>query len=194
MKLAKKKDLKNIWVTNGYMTKKALKLILPYLDAANVDLKAFDNKTYLKLCGAKLDPILENLKEMKKNGIWLEVTTLVIPGISDSEKMFKDIAKFIKNKLSKDTPWHVSSFSPDISWKLQNIPLTPIESLIKARDIGIKEGLEYVYTGNTPGEDGENTYCPSCKELVIERFGYAVKRFDKNGKCSKCGYNIGLQE
>jgi len=188
MKLAKKVGLKNTWVTNGYMTKETIETIAPYLDAANVDLKFFDEKIYLKISGAKLQPILDSLKWMKKHKIWVEVTTLVIPGYTDQGRQFEDIAKFIKNELGAETPWHISRFYP--TYKLLEAPPTPPELIHRAYEIGKKAGLKYVYTGNLPGDRGENTYCPKCGELVIERIGYQIKRFDKNGRCQKCGEKI----
>lgn len=192
MKLAKKKGLKNNWVTNGFMSEKTLRLIVPYLDAANVDLKSFSDKFYREVCGARLQPVLDNLKLMKKSGIWVEVTTLSIPTFSDKEEMFKKIAKFIKEGLGPETPWHITQFSGYISWQLQHLPSTPIEILEKARQIGLKAGLKYVYSGNVPGLAGEDTYCPKCKEKMIDRTGYTIKRFDKKGKCSKCGEGLDL--
>jgi len=190
MKLAHKAGIKNVWVSNGYMSKETLDLVSPYLDAANIDLKFFDNKNYLKTCGAKLDPILENLKEMKKRKIWLEITTLVVPTLSDQEEMFEKIARFIKDELGPEVPWHISAFSPEISYKLQNLPATDTQTLEKAYQIGKKIGLKYVYTGNVPGMDSENTYCPKCNALAIKRAGYFIERKDKSGKCPKCGEKI----
>lgn len=192
MKLAKKAELKNTWVTNGYTSKETFKLIYPYLDAANVDLKSFSDEFYIKYCGARLQPILDNLKRMKAKKIWLEITTLVIPFLSDSEKMFKNIAEFIKNELGPETPWHISQFSGIISWKLQGLPDTPVEILKMAYEIGKKAGLKYVYTGNVPGLPSEDTRCPKCGALVINRFGYFVKRYDKNGRCAKCEESLDL--
>jgi len=190
MKLAKKNGLKNVWVSNGYMTKETIDTISPYLDAINIDLKFFDNDIYLKITGAKLQPILDSLKYFKKKKIWLEVTTLVIPGYTDKGKQFEDIANFIKKELGPETPWHISRFYP--AYKLINVPPTPIELIHKARKIGQNAGLKYIYTGNIFGDDGENTYCPKCGTLIIRRIGYDIKRFDKNGRCPKCGEKIPL--
>ena len=136
MKLAKKEGLKNNWVTNGFLSKELLEIVSPYLDAANVDLKGFTEEFYQKNCGGRLQPVLDTLIQMKKKKIWVEVTTLAIPTLSDSEKMFKDIAKFIKEALGPETPWHISQFSGAISWKLQCIPDTPVETLEMAWKIG----------------------------------------------------------
>lgn len=192
MKLAKVKGLKNTWVTNGFMSKETLETIAPYLDAANVDLKSFENEFYQKVCGARLKPVLENLKQMRKLKIWVEVTTLVIPTLNDKEEVFKKIASFIKNELGSETPWHISQFSPEISWKLQHLSPTPIETIEKACRIGLDAGLKYVYSGNVPGLASEDTYCPKCKEKMIDRTGYYIVQSHKNGKCSKCGENLNL--
>jgi pyruvate formate lyase activating enzyme len=174
------------------MTSETLDLIFPYLDAANVDLKSFDDEFYKNNCGARIKPILENLKQMKKKNIWVEVTTLVIPELSDNKKMLENIAQFIFNELGSETPWHVSAFSGTISWKMQNIPDTSIEKIHEAYDIGKKVGLKYVYAGNIPGNSKENTYCPKCGKLAIERIGFYIKRFDKDGKCNKCEKNLDI--
>lgn len=190
MKLAKEKGIKNVWVSNGFWSPELFKLIFPYLDAVNVDLKYFSDQDYQKYSGAKLKPILENLKRLKEKNIWVEITTLVIPTISDSEKTLKGIASFIKKELGKDTPWHVTRFSGIISWKLQHLPDTPIETIKKAYKIGKEVGLNYVYTGNIPGLDSENTFCPQCQSLCIKRMGYTIFRYDKNGKCPQCNYQL----
>ncbi len=190
MKLAKKQGLKNNWVTNGYMSNKTLELVGPYLDAANVDLKFFRDDLYQKICGGKLQPVLDSLKWMKKNKIWIEVTTLVIPGYTDLGNQFEDIAKFIKNELGKETPWHISRFYP--AYKMINVSPTPPEIIYQAYEIGKKVGLKYVYAGNLPGDQRENTYCPKCGELNIKRIGYEIQRFDKDGKCRKCKENLDL--
>lgn len=186
MKMARKKGLKNNFVSNGFMSREAAKMIIPYLNAINIDIKSFSDDFYKKNCGAKLQPVLDSAKIMKKSGVWTEITTLVIPTLSDSEKNLKKIAKFIKENLGEETPWHVSQFSGAISWKLQHLPDTPPETLKKAWQIGKAAGLKYVYTGNTPGSQLENTFCPKCKSLCIERNSYIINRFDKNGKCQNC--------
>jgi len=146
MKLARKKGLKNVWVSNGYMTKEALDLIAPYLDAINVDLKGFTEKFYSEVCGARLKPVLDNLIDIKKRKIHLEITTLIIPTKNDSEKELKEIAEFIKKKVGADTPWHVSRFFP--YYKMKDVPPTPVEKVYQAVKIGRKVGLKYVYAGN----------------------------------------------
>ena len=192
MKLAAQKGIKNVWVSNGFMSDKTVKKILPYLDAINIDLKFFDNKNYQKNCGGKLQPILENLKAFKKFGVWLEITTLSIPTLSDSEEMFTAMARFIKKELGPQTPWHISAFSGRISYKLQDLPDTPPRTLTAAIAIAKKEGLQNVYAGNVPGLNLENTYCPHCQAEVITRHGYLITRRDDKGRCPKCRKKLSL--
>ena len=192
MKLAREAGLKNVWVTNGYMGEQCLKEIISTLDAANVDLKSMDQDFYLKNCGAKLRPILENLKTLKRAGVHLEITTLIIPGLSDDNEMIKSLAEFIANELGGDTPWHLSKFSPDVSWKLKKTPPTSEEKIFEACDIGKNAGLKYVYAGNLPGDERENTYCPACGELAVSRFGYEIERLDRRGRCARCDKNLDI--
>jgi len=192
MKLAKKEGLKNNWVTNGFLSKEALEAISPYLDAANVDLKGFSDDFYQEYCGGRLQPVLDTLIRMKKNKIWVEITTLIIPTLNDKEKWFEGIAKFIKKELGTETPWHVTQFSGTISWQMKNLPDTPVETLEKAYKIGKKEGLKYVYTGNVSGLPSEDTFCPKCGNLVIDRTNYTIHRYDKNGRCPKCNRPLDL--
>ena len=192
MKLAKKEGLKNNWVTNGFLSKEAFESVAPYLDAANVDLKGFTEEFYQENCGGRLKPVLETLKRMKAKKIWVEVTTLVIPALNDTEDTFRGIANFIKNELGPETPWHITQFSGEISWKLQHLPDTPVETLEKAYHIGKEAGLKYVYTGNVPGLDSEDTFCPKCRVKMIDRMGYQITRYDKNGKCARCGQDLDL--
>ena len=186
--LADGPSIKNIFVTNGYMTAEALNTINPYLDAANVDLKSFSDKFYREICGARLEPVLESLKLMKKLGIWVEVTTLIIPTMNDSDEELRQIAEFILS-LGTETPWHISAFHP--TYKLNRLPRTPVETLHKARKIGLDAGLRYVYCGNVPGDEGENTYCYNCEKTLIKRLGYRILKYQiKEAKCSYCGTEI----
>ncbi|MDD4271966.1 MAG: AmmeMemoRadiSam system radical SAM enzyme [Patescibacteria group bacterium] len=194
MKLAHEKNLKNVWVSNGYMSKRCLEKIIPCLDAINVDLKSFDADFYLKNCGAKLQPVLNNLKTIKSSGVHLEITTLIIPRLTDDLDMLKSLAEFIAHELGADTPWHVSKFSPAVSWKLKKTPATAEEIIFEACDIGKNAGLKYVYAGNVPGDERENTYCPACSELAISRFGYDIDRQDKHGRCAYCDNNLDIFE
>lgn len=186
-KIAVEQGLKNIFVTNGYATEEAIKEIAPYLHAANIDLKSFSDEFYKKNCGARLEPVLESIRLHKKLGIWIEVTTLIIPGLNDSAEELVKIAEFIK-EVGEETPWHVSRFYP--AYMLIDFPPTPVETLIKASEIGFDAGLRYVYLGNVPGEGG-NTRCHKCGELLIERIGYWVKKNRlKGSNCSICGAKI----
>jgi pyruvate formate lyase activating enzyme len=188
-KLAYDRDIRNVFVTNGYMTSEALKMIEPYLDAANVDLKAFTDDYYKKVCGAGLKHVLATLKLMKSLDIFIEVTTLIVPGLNDDPSELNDLAAFIARDLGPETPWHISRFHP--TYKLTDRPSTPIQTLTTAREIGINAGLRYVYTGNVPGNAAENTFCYSCGETVIERWGFQVENLRlKNGKCTQCGVEI----
>ncbi len=186
-KLAKDKGLYNNFVTNGYMTKDALTMIKPYLDAANVDLKFFKDSSYRKICAGALEPVLNSIRLMHELGIWVEVTTLVVTGENDSDEELSDIAKFIAG-VDKDTPWHVSRFHPD--YKFTGHQATPEAALRKAQDIGKKCGLNFVYAGNVYGF-GNDTYCPSCKRLLIRREIFSVLEYNiKEGKCSFCNTTV----
>jgi len=188
-KIASKEGLKNVFVTNGFMSEESLREIQPYLDAANVDLKGFTEEFYRDICGARLEPILNNLKLMKELGIWVEVTTLIIPTLNDSMDELRQAAEFIKNELGAETPWHLSKFHPD--YKMGDIPSTPVDTIHKAREIGLEAGLRYVYAGNLPGDFGENTYCYNCGEPLIERYLFTITESRiKDSKCPKCGAKI----
>jgi pyruvate formate lyase activating enzyme len=189
MKLAKSRGIKNVWVSNGFMSPETLDAIIPYLDAINVDIKSFDDEFYKSNCGARVAPVLENCKKLVRKNVWLEVTTLIIPTLSDDRKMLESIARFIKKELGDYAPWHLSAFSAGISWKLQNLPDTEIETVSSAHEIGKIAGLKYVYAGNVRDKKLESTYCPQCGQLAIERSGYIVVRYDKKGKC-QCGEKI----
>ena len=187
-RLAVSEGLKNVFVSNGYMTEECLNDIYPDLHAANIDLKSFTDSFYKEQCGAKLEPVLSTIRYMKKMGIWVEVTTLLIPGLNDSDEELKDLAGFLKD-VDPDIPWHISRFHP--TSRLTDIPPTPVERIRKAREIGYKAGLKYVYTGNVPGDKGEKTYCHNCNETLIDRLGFHVSSNKiKDGQCSKCGTEI----
>ena len=183
-RLSVNEDIINVFVSNGYMTFECLELMAPYLAAANVDLKSFQDAYYKNECKARLQPVLDSLKKMKELGIWLEVTTLLIPGLNDTDQELKDIARFICD-LGPETPWHISRFYP--TYKLMNVPPTPTESVRKAREIGLAEGLQFVYTGNLPGDEGEKTFCPGCDSLLIDRAGYTIRKNNLvNAACPDC--------
>ncbi len=187
-KLAQREGIRNVFVTNGYMSQEALIKINPYLDAANVDLKSFREDFYKTVCGAELESVLGALKLIKKLGIWLEVTTLIIPTLNDSDEELKEIASFIV-ALGEETPWHLSRFYP--TYKLNKTPSTSLETIHRAREIGLKAGLRYVYVGNVPGDEGENTYCYHCGRLLIRRYGYKIEKFNlTEGRCKYCRVEI----
>lgn len=190
MKIAKEKGLKNVWVSNGYMSREALDSILPWLDAINVDIKSYDDDFYLTNCGAHVKPVLENCKYLAEKAVWLEIATLIIPGLSDNEKMLEKIARFINKELGDFVPWHVSAFSGAISWKLQHLEDTPDKTIRMAYDIGRKEGLKYVYAGNVRDSDLESTKCSGCGKIFIKRAAYEVSECARNGKCEYCGKKI----
>ena len=183
--IARERGLKNVFVTNGYMTPGMLELIAPRLDAANVDLKAFRDEFYKKQCGARLQPVLDSLRKMKELGIWVEVTTLLIPGLNDGEEELGKLAAFIVS-LGAETPWHISRFHPQ--YRMTETPPTPAESIHRAAEIGRSAGLKYVYSGNLPGDPGENTNCARCGRLLIGRCGFSIERLDLKGSaCPDCG-------
>ncbi len=194
MKLAHENEIKNVWVSNGFMSDKCLEAVLPYLDAINIDLKSMDDDFYKDNCGARLEPVLNNLKTIKREQIHLEVTTLIIPTLSDGLNMLAKIAEFISSELDSETPWHISKFSPQISWKLENLHETSESIIHSAYNLGKEAGLKYVYVGNIPGDQKENTYCPSCNELAIQRMGYNIKRLDNKGYCPQCGNCLDIIE
>ena len=183
--IARERGLKNVFVTNGYMTPGMLELAAPSLDAANVDLKAFRDDFYQKQCGARLQPVLDSLKKMKELGIWVEVTTLLIPGLNDGEEELGELAAFIVS-LGAETPWHISRFHPQ--YRMTETPPTPASSIHRAAEIGRSAGLKYVYSGNLPGDVGENTLCAGCGRLLIGRCGFSIERLDLKGSaCPDCG-------
>jgi len=189
-RLAKKTGLANVFVSNGYQTIEAVDFAKPWLDGINVDLKAFSDDYYKRLCKAKLQPVLDTISYIaKKTGIWLEITTLVIPGQNDSEDELKAMAEFIVNEAGPDVPWHISRFHPQYKYT-DSVP-TPLATLQRAYDIGKQAGLRYVYLGNVPGEKGESTFCYNCSALLIERLGYQITANNiVNNRCPSCGTEI----
>ncbi len=186
---AKEKGLKNIIVSNGFQSPDCLEEMNGYIDAANIDLKAFTDRFYQEHCGARLKPVLDNLVKIKAMNWWLEVTTLIIPGLNDSDEELEKMAGFIFNELGPDTPWHISRFHP--TFRMTDIQSTPVETLERAWTTGKEAGLKYVYTGNVPGHKAENTFCPACQKQVISRMGFEIKRSHVNDmSCSFCGEHI----
>lgn len=189
-RLASDAGLLNVFVTNGYIRSEPLEGLRPWLHAANVDLKSFRDSFYRKVCLARLDPVLRTLEKMRSLGIWVEVTTLIIPGLNDEERELRGLAGFLHD-LDPDIPWHVSAFHP--AYRMTDRPRTPLRTLKRAAEIGREAGLRYVYTGNVPGDEGENTYCPQCGHCVIRRFGFRVVSLDlEQQRCRRCGRAIPL--
>lgn len=187
-RLATKAGLKNIFVTNGYMTAQTLEDIGGDLHAANVDLKSFSDDFYRKMAGARLKPVLDSIKRMHAMGVWVEVTTLLIPEKNDSPDELRGIAAFLAS-VSPDIPWHVSRFYP--TYQLLDVPPTPVESIELALRIGHEQGLHYVYGGNVPGQRMEDTNCPQCGRPVVERQGFTVRHNrTKGGNCPECSAPI----
>lgn len=186
--LARSRGLRNIFVTNGFIAEAPLRELAKVLDAANVDLKFFNPESYRHVSRARLEPILAAIRLYRELGVWVEVTTLVIPGLNDSDDELRKIAEFVLS-VGPEVPWHVSQFYP--AYRMLDRPPTPIETLQRAAAIGRKVGLRYVYEGNVPGERGENTYCWRCGELLIERYGYVIRRNRIVGEaCPKCSAHI----
>jgi pyruvate formate lyase activating enzyme len=186
-RLAHQAGIANVYVTNGYMTTEMLQTFHPYLTAANVDLKGFRKHTYAHYARGSLQVVLDSIKQMKALGIWVEITTLVVPGINDDQTELKDAARFIANEIGTDTPWHISRFFP--GFQMTHLPPTPLATLEKAHAIGREAGLHFVYLGNVAQES--NTHCPHCNALLIRRHGYwIVENNIKDGKCKFCGTTI----
>lgn len=182
--LAKAQGLRNILVSNGFMSPEWLTSMSKRIDAANIDLKSFNDDFYRKLCGGRLQPVLDNLKRIRDLGWWLEVTTLVIPGINDKPEELGRIADFIKSELGADTPWHISGFHG--AWRMADHPSTTLDKLKEAYAIGQAAGLRFVYLGNVSSPHGSATTCPACGATLIQRSGYRVRKHFKDGFCPKC--------
>lgn len=187
--LAHTRQIRNILVSNGYINQEPLNKLIPSLDAANIDLKAFDSSLYLKLTGGKLQPVLDTLMTLKKSQVWLEITNLVVPSWSDNPEMIREMCHWLADNGFRDVPLHFSRFSP--MYKLTQLPVTPLNTLLRAREIARGEGMNYVYIGNVPGKGFENTHCPKCSEVIVERQGYAIlNNHIEKSKCKFCGAEI----
>jgi len=187
--LARAKGIKNIMVSNGYINKGPLLELCRVIDAANIDLKSFDPGVHLKLTAGKIEPVLETLKTMKAEGVWLEITNLVVPGWTDDFKMIGEMCDWLMKEGFAGVPLHFSRFQP--LHKLTRLPPTPVPTLVRAKEIAVKAGLKFVYIGNVPGLGGEDTSCPGCKTLLIKRMGFAVRdNILKDGKCPQCATPI----
>jgi pyruvate formate lyase activating enzyme len=187
--LVKKAGLLNVCHSNGFINSEPLKNLCKVMDAANIDLKGFTEAFYRDVCSGELNPVLETLKTLKEEKVHLEITNLVIPTQNDDLSRLKEMCLWIKKELGADTPIHFSRFYP--LYKLRSLPPTPVSTLEKARNTALSSGLEYVYIGNIPGHEGEHTFCPKCKKLLIQRIGYMVgENHLKGGKCKFCGKPI----
>jgi len=188
-KLAKSEGIANVMHSNGFINELPLKELAKYLDAANIDLKAFNNNYYEKTCSGTLEPVLKSLKILKEAGVHLEITALILPGLNDNPDELKQMCEWIKQNLGPETPLHFSRFYP--TYKLDMLSPTPIDSLKGARLIALDTGLKYVYIGNVSVPDAENTICPNCKKVLVVRSGYTIQKNEiKNGKCPFCGEKI----
>ncbi len=184
-RLAKEKGIRSIFISNSFMAPGAIEMMIPVVDAINIDLKAFNEDTYRRVIGGRLVPVLENIKSLHEAGMLVEVTTLVVTDMNDSDEELRQIAQFIVS-VSPNIPWHVSRFHPD--YKMRDRPATPLSTIKRARDLGKEEGLRYVYSGNVPGDSGESTVCDKCSAMLVKRFAYRIveNRLDGN-KCPDCG-------
>jgi pyruvate formate lyase activating enzyme len=188
-KLAHTKGIKNVFISNGYINPEPLEKLAPYLDAANINLKSFSDAIYLKLNAGKLQPVLNTLKTLKDNNVWLEITNLVVPSWTDDFDMIKKMCGWLVANGFSEYPLHFNRFYP--MYKLTQLPATPANTLLKAKEIAEKAGCKYVYTGNAPETGDEDTYCPKCKTIVVERKGYSILSIKiDNGKCSNCGHIV----
>lgn len=192
-KLARKHGYYNTFVTNGYMTLEALKMLVESgLDAMNIDVKG-DAGTVFEFCGADVEKVWRNAVAARRYGVWIEITTLLIPGVNDGDRTLKEIAGRIKYELGDDTPWHTTGYFPAYRFSDElYVPPTPLATLERARDTGRAEGLKYVYAGNAPGHPYENTYCPNCNQLLVERRGFSVAKYSITAerRCPRCGLEI----
>jgi pyruvate formate lyase activating enzyme len=188
-KLAREKKIRNVWKSNGYINEEPLRQLCAYIDAANIDLKGFDDEIYQKLNRARLAPVLRTLRVFKEEQVWLEITNLVVPTWTDNLDMIKKMCEWLCSSGLEDCPLHFSRFTP--MYKLNQLPLTPVSTLSKAREIAQAAGVRYVYIGNVPGHEAENTYCHRCKRMIVERRGFSILSNQiVSGKCKFCGEKI----
>ena len=186
--LGQERGLPSLLVSNGFMSPGCLELLGPLVRAANIDLKAFSEDFYHHYCGARLRPVLDNLVRMRALGWWLEVTTLILEGLNDGEAELRALARFIRDELGADTPWHVTAFHP--AYRMTDHPATRAETLRRCRDIGLEEGLRFVYTGNVFCAGGGDTLCPQCGAPCLERQGWQVIMRTDTGVCPRCGSKL----
>jgi pyruvate formate lyase activating enzyme len=188
-KLVKARGLKNLLISNGFINEKPLRDLCKHLDAANINLKSFSEEIYAKLNGGSLQPVLNTLKILKEEGVWLEITNLIVPGWTDKPDMIAQMCDWLAKNGLQDAPLHFSRFFP--LYKLKDLPYTPLDILEKGREIAIKSGIKYAYIGNVPGSPAENTFCPGCKKVVLERKGFTIlNNYIKDSACKFCGTKI----
>lgn len=189
-RLAHKNGLLNVWVTAGYINPEPLKEAVTFVDAANIDLKGMTEKFYNTVCNGTLQPVLDTIVTMKRSGVWVELTNLIVPTYNDTAEDFSRLCEWIVDNVGSEVPLHFSRFWP--MYQLKNLPPTPEEVLTLARDIAMSKGIHYVYVGNIPGHEGNNTYCPMCKNIAIGRRGYMITEYNvtEEGKCKFCSHQI----
>jgi pyruvate formate lyase activating enzyme len=189
-KISRAAGVKSVVVSAGYIHIDPLKELCETVDAVKIDLKAFNDKFYKEICSGTLKPVLDTLLTLKQVGVWHEIVDLVVPTLNDTEAEFKDLARWIVDNLGPDVPLHFSRFHP--TYQLKNLPYTPLKTLEMARQISMDAGLKYVYIGNIkPDHEANNTYCPKCRRMLIQRYGYGIMKNDVvNGKCKYCGNEI----
>lgn len=187
--LARQAGILNVCHSNGFINPEPVRNLCPVLDAANIDLKGFTESFYRDLCGGELSPVLATLKTLKREGVHLEITTLVIPTKNDDLSVLREMCLWVRRELGSDTPMHFSRFYP--LYKLKNLPPTPVSTLERAREMALSCGLDYIYIGNVPGHDGENTFCPRCRKRIVERTGFMIRGMHvQRGRCGYCGKPI----
>jgi pyruvate formate lyase activating enzyme len=188
-KLARAKHIKNVWKSNGYINEEPLRALCKYLDAANIDLKSFDDDIYVKLNGGRLAPVLRALKIFHEEHVWLEITNLIIPSWTDNLDMIQKMCGWLVENGLRDYPLHFSRFNP--LYKLYQLPMTPVSILEKAREIAVKTGIRYAYVGNVPRHWAEHTYCHKCGKMIVERRGFRIlSNHLEHGKCKFCSDTI----
>jgi len=188
-RLAHQNGILNVWVTALYINPEPLREAVGFVDAANIDLKGITDKFYANVCKGTLKPVLDAIKIMKKEGVWIELTNLVVPTYNDTREDFSKLCDWILENVGNEVPLHFSRFSP--MYQLKNLPPTPVEILSRARDIAMSKGIHYAYVGNVPGHEGNNTYCPVCKNIIVKRVGYMILEYNiVGGRCKFCNHAI----
>ncbi|MEW6357966.1 MAG: AmmeMemoRadiSam system radical SAM enzyme [Planctomycetota bacterium] len=188
-KVSRERGVGNVMISNGYINKAPMTELCKVLTAVKIDLKAFTEDFYVKMCGGHLKPVLDTLVTLKEQGIWFEIVVLLLPGMNDGEKEIREMCQWVRKELGPDAPIHFSRFYP--TYMVQNLPRTPIQTVEQARSIALECGLNYAYIGNASGHEGEKTYCPKCKNMIVDRVGYHIGRVDiRDGKCANCGNPI----